>query len=121
MKITFLLDENIPFALLDLLEERGYNATHLKKIGKQGIKNGDVYHISEDQRMWIVTRDADFQNLRNFYTYKIPGIILFKMTRSKTQYLLEAMNKLLDKHHDKLGRKHLIIIEDHEMRIFEGE
>lgn len=119
MKITFLLDENIPFALLDLLEERGYNATHLKKIGKQGIKNGDVYHISEDQRMWIVTRDADFQNLRNFYTYNVPGIILFKMTKSKTQYLLEAMNKLLDNYHDKLGRKHLIIIEDHEIKIFE--
>jgi len=57
MSTKFMLDENIPYALIDLLERRGFSVQHLKKIGKQGIKNGEVYEIAERENMWIVTRD----------------------------------------------------------------
>lgn len=120
MSTTFLLDENIPYAFIDFLERMGFGAHHLKKIGKQGIRNGEVYEIAERGNMWIVTRDADFQNLRKFYSYNIAGIILFKLTGSKTEYLLKAMIKLLDRKRDKLKRKNLIIVGDHEIKIYEG-
>jgi predicted nuclease of predicted toxin-antitoxin system len=120
MSTTFLLDENIPYAFIDLLERRGFSAHHLKKIGKQGIRNGEVYGIAERENMWIITRDADFQNLRRFYSYNIAGIILFKLTRSKTEYLLNTMIKLLNKQRDKLKGKSLIIVEDYEVKIYEG-
>ena len=55
MSISFLLDENIPFALIEFLERKGYHVIHLKKIGKSGIKNGEVYEIAEENKMWIVT------------------------------------------------------------------
>ncbi len=119
MTPRFMFDENIPYALIDLLERRGFSVQHLKKIGKEGIKNGEVYEIAERENMWIVTRDADFQNLRRFYSYNIAGIILFKLTRSKTEYLLNAMIKLLDKQRDKLAGKNLIIVEDYEVKIYE--
>lgn len=120
MKIEFLLDENIPYALIDLLEKKNFTVEHLKKIGKQGIKNGEVYKIAENEKMWIVTRDADFQSLHRFYTYNMPGIILFKLTKSKTEYLLDAMSKLLDEHKDKITEKNLIIVEDYTVKIYEG-
>ena len=105
MSIKFLLDENIPFAVIDLLEKHGYTVEHLKNIGKQGIRNGEVYEIAANEKMWIVTRDADFQNLRKFYSYDVPGIILFKLAKSKTDYLLNAMNRFLDKQRAKLTQK----------------
>jgi predicted nuclease of predicted toxin-antitoxin system len=120
MSIKFLLDENIPYALIDLLQERGFDVQHLKKMGKQGAKNGEVYEIAENERSWIVTRDADFQNLRRFYRYNVGGIILFKLTRSKTEHLLSAMVRLLDKQKDKFTEKNLIIVEDYEIKIYEG-
>jgi len=120
MTTKFLLDENIPYALIDLLEKRGFNVLHLKKIGKQGIKNGEVYKIAEKEKMWIVTRDADFQNLMRFYSFNVAGVILFKLTRSKTEHLLNAMIRLLDKQGDKLTGKNLIIVEDYEVKIYEG-
>jgi predicted nuclease of predicted toxin-antitoxin system len=46
MRIKFLLDENIPYALIDLLEKQNFTVEHLKKIGKQGIKNGEVYKVA---------------------------------------------------------------------------
>jgi predicted nuclease of predicted toxin-antitoxin system len=45
MNTRFLLDENMPFALLELLRNRGYEADHLKKLEKVGIKNGEVYKL----------------------------------------------------------------------------
>ena len=75
MNIKFLLDENIPYALIDLLEDKGFSARHLKKMGKQGIKNGEVYKLAEENKMRIVTRDADFQNFKRFSSHSIAGII----------------------------------------------
>jgi predicted nuclease of predicted toxin-antitoxin system len=120
MSVKFLLDENIPYALIDLFQRRGFDVQHLKKMGKQGIKNGEVYEIAQNEGSWIVTRDADFQNLRKFYSYNIVGIVLFKLTRSKTEHLLNAMIRLLDKQKDKLAGKNLIIVEDYEVKIYEG-
>jgi len=84
MNIKFLLDGNMPFALIDQLEKRGYSVEHLKKIGKGGIKNGAVYKLAEENKMWIVTRDADFQNYYKLISYNIGGIILIKLTIIKT-------------------------------------
>jgi predicted nuclease of predicted toxin-antitoxin system len=120
MSMKFLLDGNIPYALIDLLQGRGFDVQHLKKMGKQGINNGEVYEIAENENSWIITRDADFQNLRKFHSYNIAGIILFKLMRSKTEHLLNAMVRLLDKQKDKFARKNLIIVEDYEIKIYEG-
>jgi len=38
MKISFLLDENVPFSLIQHLRNKGYEAEHLKKMGKSGIR-----------------------------------------------------------------------------------
>ncbi len=118
MSIRFLLDENMPFALIDFLEERGYPVEHLKKVGKGGIKNGDVYKYAESNKMWIITRDADFQSYYKFISYDISGIILIKLKITKTSHLLKTLENVLDKCKDKLSEKHLIIIEDKAIRIY---
>jgi len=118
MSIEFLLDENIPYALIDFLQSGGFSASHLKKIGKAGIKNGEVYELAERRHIWIVTRDADFQNYRRSTTHNVGGIVLFKLTRTKTEFMLDAMQRLLDKYKDKLSDKHLIIVEDKEIKVY---
>ncbi len=118
MSANFLLDENIPYALIDLLERKGFSVGHLKKMGKIGIKNGEVYELAEKTQAWILTRDTDFQNIRRFMSHNISGIILLKLTRTNTDYLLDTMRKLLDKHRNRLSEKHLIIVEDEEVKIY---
>jgi len=118
MTTKFLLDENIPYALIDFLEKRGFSVEHLKKLQMGGLKNGDVYKIAEKGKMWIITRDAGFQNYYRFGSHDIAGIILIKLTVTKTNYLLKAMESFLDKYPDKLLEKHLIIVENEVIRIY---
>lgn len=118
MSPKFLLDENIPYALINFLKKRGFLVEHLKKIGKGGIKNGDVYRLAEEKKMWIITRDADFQNYYKFLSHNICGIILLKLTMTNTSYLLKIIETFLNKYQDKLFEKHLIILEDNIVRIY---
>ncbi len=118
MIIRFLLDENIPYAFIKLLEENDFMVEHLKKMGKAGIKNGDVYKLAEKKESWIITRDADFENYLKFDSYDIKGIILFKLNITNTNYLLKIMEKFLANYKEKLSMKHLIIIEDDSIRIY---
>ncbi|RMI09212.1 MAG: hypothetical protein D6681_07350 [Calditrichaeota bacterium] len=118
MSIEFLLDENIPYALIDFLEKKGFRVNHLKKMGKAGIKNGEVYQIAEQRNAWILTRDTDFESYYKFAIHEVGGIILLKLSETRTHHLIQTMKKFLDTHEDKLSTKHLIIIEDQEIKIY---
>lgn len=117
--IFILLDENIPFAFIDFFEKRNCSVEHIKKIGKSGIKNGEVYKYAEKGKRWIVTRDADFQNYFKYHKYEIGGVILFKTSISKTSDLLKILAKFWQKHHENLHTKLLITIEDDTVTVLE--
>jgi hypothetical protein len=38
MTIRFLLDENVPYALIGFLEKRGFSVEHLKKLQMGGSR-----------------------------------------------------------------------------------
>jgi predicted nuclease of predicted toxin-antitoxin system len=77
-----------------------------------------VYEFAEKNKMWIITRDADYQNIKKFNSYNVAGIILIKLTLTKTDYLLKSLKRFLDKYNDKLSEKSLIIIEDYLVRVY---
>ncbi len=88
MNIKFLLDENMPFALIEFLRNKGYKTEHLKKMGKSGIKNGEVYQVAKEQEAWILTRDSDFKNYHKFATHSIKGIIVLTLSDTRTQNIM---------------------------------
>ena len=112
-----LLDENIPFDFIGFFENAGYNVEHLKKIGKTGIKNGEVYKYAENDKRWIVTRDADFQSYFKFMKYDIGGVILIKTSLTNKAHLIIVMTQFLNDHGEKLTSKKLITIEDDRITI----
>ena len=121
MKVKFLLDENLPFALIEFLRNKGYETEHLKTLGKGGIKNGEVYQVAEENSAWIITRDSDFKNYHKFVTYPIKGIIVLTLSDTRTKNILGVIGQLLDTQSDKLLSKHLIIIEEGRIKIYDSE
>lgn len=119
MPISLLLDENLPFALIGALEERGCTVHHIKKLGKAGIKNGEVYRLAEDMDAWIVTRDADFQGLERFLRSSLRGIIVIKQHDVRTPVLLSTMNDLFSHHISLFSTSCVIVVNDEELRVFQ--
>ncbi len=119
MSFKFLLDENMPFDLIECIRNKGYEANHLKIMEKGGIKNGEVYKIAQENDYWILTRDSDFKNYQKFIIYDVKGIIVLALSNTKTQNLISIMKRFLETQHDKLLSKHLIIIEDSNIKVYE--
>ena len=119
MSIRFLLDENMPFALLEFLRNRDCEADHLKKLEKVGIRNGEVYKIAEQSGSWILTRDSDFKNYHKFVTHSVRGVIVFTLSDTTTRNILDVMSRFPETHSGKLASKHLIIIDDSTIKIYE--
>ena len=116
--INFLLDENIPFELITFLEKRNFVVNHVKKLGKTGIRNGEVYSLAESLDAWIVTRDNDFSNIFKFNTYHVKGVVVLRLTNSTTKNLLRIFKELFANHSDIFNQKKLIIIDDAEIIIY---
>jgi len=119
MNIKFLLDENMPFALVEFLRNKGYEAEHLKKLGKGGIRNGEVYKVAEEKDAWILTRDSDFKSYHKFVTHPVKGIIVLTFSDTRTQNLLNVVGQFLETQYEKLSSKRLIFIEEGEIKIYE--
>jgi len=121
MKIRFLLDENMPFDLIEFLIKNGYEAHHLKKMKKVGIRNGEVYKIAEEYGSVILTRDSDFKSYYKFNEHNVKGIIVFSISDTTTRNVLKVMKQFLEKYNEKLSSRNLVIIEDSEIRIYNAE
>jgi predicted nuclease of predicted toxin-antitoxin system len=118
MKVKFLLDENLPFELIRLLKKKNYFVEHIKKIGKSGLKNGAVYSYAASKKMWIVTRDSDFQSVEKFNAHNISGVILFRINDTSTISLLTSMQKILKRFKNKFHIKRLIVVFDNGLQIY---
>jgi predicted nuclease of predicted toxin-antitoxin system len=109
---NILLDENMPFDLIKLFEEFGFTVYHIKKLGKTGIKNGQVYELSLELHSWIITRDSDFENLFKFQQYNPEGIIVLKTKVTITDYLLALFKSLLERNIIVFTQQQLIIVDE---------
>jgi predicted nuclease of predicted toxin-antitoxin system len=122
MNARILLDENIPYALIEFLERRGHTVYHIRKLGKAGIRNGEVYQLAVELRAWIVTRDKDFKSYVKFASYDVPGVIVIETDEQLTRtQVVNTFRGFLDKFEEKLTEKRLICIEENEVRIIDAE
>jgi predicted nuclease of predicted toxin-antitoxin system len=118
MAAKFPLDENLSFDLISLIEKRGYRVYHIKKLGKTGIRNGEVYKLAEQMGCWILTRDTDFQILEKFLRSRVKGIIVYKKSDTRIPAVLKSVRQLfVTSSKDFFFESKLILMEDDGTRI----
>ena len=50
MKIRFLIDEDCPLSLSNLLNSKGYDAIHVKTSGLSGTKDPELFRFAQRER-----------------------------------------------------------------------
>lgn len=115
--INILLDENLTFELIGFFERMQFKVYHVKKLGKTGIRNGDVYKLAKELDAWIITRDSDFESITKFDIHKPQGVIVLKVINTRTPALLALMKSVLDRQLIPFLHQHLIIIEEDNVSI----
>jgi len=64
MSFKLIIDENMPFQVVKVLRNAGYDVVTVSEVAHPGIKNDMLAELSIELERIIVTRDADFTHLR---------------------------------------------------------
>jgi len=60
----FLADENVPFQVVRVLRDAGYDVTTVGEVARPGIGNNELAELFIKLNVIILTQDADFTCLR---------------------------------------------------------
>jgi len=97
-ELIFLADENTPFQVVRKLRRAGYKVATVDQIAKPGIRNDELASLSIHHGMIIITRDADFINLKPDLMRKIKAIyIKLGLEPDKmAEYILSNLRSCID-------------------------
>ena len=95
----FLVDENLPARLIDLLRREGYDAEHAYGVGLRTRPDTDVFAYARTASATLITQDHDLERDTSQFPPPNPGVILIELPQhwsreNKMQRILAALRSL---------------------------
>ena len=99
--MKFLIDNALPPALADLLQQAGHDAIHVRSIGLQHADDDAIFDRGAVEGRIVVTADADFGTLLAARSSRQPSVIQFRGEGSRkpdalARTLLANLPQLVD-------------------------
>jgi predicted nuclease of predicted toxin-antitoxin system len=99
--LLFLLDENVPISIKDVIRDLGFDVFTLHDFDMLGIRNGEVAKLALKEKAIIITLDSDFLEL-NKNLQKKSRIIYIKIHPRDPKKISELLYDGLKKYTSKL-------------------
>ena len=110
--MKFLLDENVPISIKNVIKDLGHEGFSLHDFNRLGIKNGEVANLALREDAVVITLDSDFLQLKKALQKK-SRIIYIKIHPRDPIKIKDLINQNLNKYLSKLiSPCKLIITED---------
>jgi len=89
--ITLLLDANLSWRSVDVLNEHYDNCVHVDNIGlKIPVKDAEIWNYAKENNQVIVTNDEDFLNLQVLLGFP-PKVVLFRTGNLKRRQVEDIL------------------------------
>lgn len=89
--MKFLIDANISYRLVRLLNNKAIESIHVSKTGlPHPAKDSQIWDFAKQNNYSILTFDADFKILENVRGYP-PKLILLNTGNSSTNYIFKLI------------------------------
>jgi predicted nuclease of predicted toxin-antitoxin system len=79
LKFRFLIDEDCPLSLANLLNTKGYDAIHVKIAGLSGTKDPKLFIFAQEQKRIIINRDLGWANIKTYPPNTHCGLIVLRL------------------------------------------
>jgi predicted nuclease of predicted toxin-antitoxin system len=114
-----LLDQNVPQALSEWLEENlpGWEIQHVNELGFQGKTDEFLFLWAQENGAIIVTYDEDFADSRFYPLGHHHGIVRLRVWPTTIEQTQKAMERLLADLSPSKWRDCLIIIDNKKIRV----
>ncbi len=96
--MRFLIDEDLPRSVNDLLQRYGHEAFDVRDIGLRGSKDHQIAALAQSKGLCLVTGDFDFSDIRNYPPGNYAGIVVLQLPRTATApYIINLLESFLQK------------------------
>lgn len=92
MKIK--LDENLPDALVELLENLGHEVHTVLSEGLKGRNDRVIWDLAQAESRFLITQDLDFSNIHQFTPGTHAGILLIRLHQPSRQSLIATVENI---------------------------
>ena len=86
--MRFLVDENLPDLLVELLKQYGHEAVHVYGIGLQGADDVLIGAHARREGLCLITRDRDFSNVLEFPPGEYSGLVVIRTRKGASLSLV---------------------------------
>jgi predicted nuclease of predicted toxin-antitoxin system len=95
--MRFLVDEDLPTAVVGLLIERGHEAQNVRSIGLAGKNDREVFNAAQSRAAVLLTADVAFGNVRTYPPAHHGGVVLLRFPdHFRRQQILDLVQAFLD-------------------------
>ncbi|MEW6089081.1 MAG: DUF5615 family PIN-like protein [bacterium] len=91
--MRFLIDEDLPRSIGDLLRNYGHEAVDVRDIGLRGAKDLKIAAYAKREKLCLITGDFDFSDIRNYPPSQYTGLIVLSIPKDATARFI---NNLLE-------------------------
>jgi len=93
--MRFLVDEDLPRSVDNLLRQYGHEVIDVRDIGLRGASDADIAAYSKEHGLCLLTGDRGFADVRNYPPAQYPGVVVLHLTAKATSSAILTMLKSL--------------------------
>jgi len=82
--MRFLVDEDLPRAVDNLLKQHGHEAVDVRDIGLRGAKDAEIARYAQSQKLCILSGDLGFSDIRKYPPSEYAGLVVIRIHRGAT-------------------------------------
>lgn len=90
--MNFLIDQNLPVRLVDILGDLGHEARHIKRMGLAEADDAEIWRLAASINAVIVSKDRDFLLLANRDAFG-PGRVHLDLGNCSNAALYDAVRR----------------------------
>jgi predicted nuclease of predicted toxin-antitoxin system len=91
ISVRFLIDADLPQSLVELLENRGHEAIHVRHIGLRHAADPQIADRARMENRCILTADRDFSDVREYPPAQYDGIVVLGLPVDATIILIRLL------------------------------
>ena len=119
MKLTILLDQNVPRQVCDFLHLKRpeWRILHVNEIGLKGAADEVIFQRAQVEGAIVVTFDEGFADTRMYPVGTHVGIIRLRVWPTTVEQTERALGRLLESVEDRDLIRSLVIVDPQRIRI----
>jgi len=80
--MQFLIDEDLPRSLADIVRRYGHEAVDVRDIGLRGAKDSQIASYAQNKGLGLITGDFDFSDIRNYPPSQYAGLLVLSIPKN---------------------------------------